>query len=217
MTTRVQASGNTGHDILWRRRTGWDRKQMAFTFQASRASYGEGRDAYLLSSQFWAQVLQRRSVFKRSREAKGRGFSTSHVRMGKKTTSQNAFSIPRARPSKGGTWVVLPGCQMCGRASHNLSHTRGHVPRHGSSLRGHPSGGRGALKSQSLGQPAEAGNKWGQQPEFRACTELIRSRCTPTHQTEMEPSPQTTSSSATEVRTYASRAPRDMGLLCLRN
>lgn len=75
---------------------------------------------------------------------------------------------------------------MCGRASCNLSHMRGHVPRHGSSLRGHPSGGRGALKSQSLGQPAEAGNKWGQQPDFRACTELIRSRCTPTHQTEME-------------------------------
>lgn len=32
----------------------------------------------------------------------------------------------------------------------------------------------------------------------------------PTHQTEMEPSKQTTSSSATDVSIYASRAPRDM-------
>lgn len=54
----------------------------------------------------------------------------------------------------------------------------GHVPRHGSYLRGPHCGGRGALKSQSIGQPAEAGNKWGQQPDFGECGELTRSRGT---------------------------------------
>lgn len=34
------------------------------------------------------------------------------------------------------------------------------------------------LKSQSIGQLAEAGNKWGQQPDFRECGELTRSRGT---------------------------------------
>lgn len=58
----------------------------------------EGGDTFLLSPPFWAQVLERRSVFDRSREAKSRGFLHFSREDGKKTTSQDAFSTTR-------TWV----------------------------------------------------------------------------------------------------------------
>lgn len=81
----------------------------------------------------------------------------------------------RARPCKEALELVLWSCQMCGRASHDLSHTiRGHVPRYGSYLRGPHSGGRGAPQSQCAGQPAQ--EEMGPAATLQAYTELIRSR-----------------------------------------
>lgn len=79
-------------------------------------------------------------------------------------------------PSKESTWVGTPELPVRGRAPHHLlCATGGPVPIQGSYMKDPHGGSWGALKARSTGQVAWAGNKWEEQPGFRACIESIRS------------------------------------------